>query len=126
MKKVKGFDVKAYQSRLRLLREIVSGGNQQEFAEKIGIPFKRWNNYERGYPVPRETAFILMEAFPGISVEWIWFGMMGNLSKFYSDRIKEAETMERERVIADATLARAKERVAAVASKRKRALHPAK
>lgn len=126
MKQVSGFDIKRYQQRLRLLREIVAGGNQQEFADKLGIPFKRWNNYERGYPVPRETAFALMEKFPGISVEWLWFGMVGNLSKHYADKIKEAEALDKERASAAATLTRARERVSDLDARRKKALHPAR
>lgn len=96
MKAIKGFDTAAYRQRLQLLREIVSGENQQEFAERLGIPFKRWNNYERGYPVPRETAFILMDKIKGLSVEWIWFGMTGNLSADFERKIKAAEAQRRE------------------------------
>lgn len=116
--KVTGFDVAAYQRRLKLLREVVSGENQQDFAERLGIPFKRWNNYERGYPVPRETAFILMSRFPGISIEWLWFGMTGNLSQSYAERIKAAEQAEREHAKALQALAKAQTKVKQTAKRR--------
>lgn len=122
--KIKGFDVEAYRHRLRLLREIISGANQTEFAEKLGIEFKRWSNYERGYPVPRETAFLLMEKFPGLSVEWIWFGWPGNLSAYYRDKIELAEKLDAERKRDEAALDKAKAKLVSVDAKRKKALYP--
>lgn len=113
------FDIGEYQHRLRMLREIISGENQQEFAERLGIPFKRWNNYERGYPIPRETAFILMEKFRGISVEWLWFGMEGNLSDFYRRRIRAAEEAERNHQKAVKALTKAESKVKEAATKRR-------
>jgi transcriptional regulator with XRE-family HTH domain len=125
LKKIDGFDVAGYVRRLRLLREIVSGENQTEFAGRLGIPFKRWSNYERGYPVPRETAFILMKAFPGISVEWLWFGMTGNLSNSYAEKIKRAEQLEKEQRQAARALEKAQARVKDAVAKRKKAIYPA-
>ena len=119
--KIAGFDTAAYQRRLKLLREIVSGENQQEFAERLGIPFKRWNNYERGYPVPRETAFLLMQRFPGISIEWLWFDMKGNLSPHYQARIEAAEKAEREHAKAVKALEKAQGKVKETATKRRSA-----
>jgi transcriptional regulator with XRE-family HTH domain len=119
--KIAGFDTAAYQRRLKLLREIVSGENQQDFAERLGIPFKRWNNYERGYPVPRETAFLLMQRFPGLSIEWLWFDMKGNLSPFYRDRIDAAEKAEREHAKALKALTKAQGKVKEAANKRRNA-----
>jgi hypothetical protein len=119
--KIAGFDTAAYQRRLKLLREIVSGENQQEFAERLGIPFKRWNNYERGYPVPRETAFLLMQRFPGISIEWLWFDMKGNLSPHYQARIEAAEKAEREHTKALKALEKAQGKVKEAATKRRSA-----
>jgi transcriptional regulator with XRE-family HTH domain len=102
------FIVEEYKERLKMLREIVSGENQQDFADRIGIPFKRWNNYERGYPIPRETAFILMEKFKGVSVEWIWFGMEGNLSTDFRQRILALEAARRDEITASRRLSKAK------------------
>jgi hypothetical protein len=123
--KVTGWDRAAYQRRLKLLREIISGENQQDFAERLGIPFKRWNNYERGYPVPRETAFALLQRFPGISVEWLWFGWEGNLSPSYIEKIKVAEKAEKEHAKAVSALTRAQAKVKETAKQRKRAVQSA-
>jgi transcriptional regulator with XRE-family HTH domain len=123
--RIEGFDTNAYKLRLRLLREIVSGENQADFAQRLGIPFKRWNNYERGYPVPRETAFLLMKRFPGLSVEWLWFGMTGNLSNFYQEKIKVAEGFEKERVAAERAASKAAAKLKEVTGKRKKAIYPA-
>ena len=66
------FDVEAYRRRLRILREITGGDGQTAFARRLGIAFKRWSNFERGYPLSREVAFLLHQKIPGISIEWIW------------------------------------------------------
>lgn len=125
MKKIDGFDVDGYQRRLRLLREIISGENQLDFAKRLGVPFKRWSNYERGYPVPRETAFLLMKKFPGISVEWVWFGMEGNLSQFYVKKIREAQTHEKELADAQRAYDKAQKKLQDATAKRRKAIHPA-
>jgi hypothetical protein len=124
--KIDGFDTKAYQRRLILLREIISGENQTDFAARLGIPMKRWSNYERGYPIPRETAFVIMNKFPGMSVEWIWFGAIGNLSEHYRKRIETAEKYLRDREAAEREVAKAQSRLADVAKKKARALPPAR
>jgi transcriptional regulator with XRE-family HTH domain len=98
MKHKREFKVEDYKHRLALLREIISGGEgQAEFAAKVGIPFKRWNSYERGYPIPRETAFLLLQKFDGISVEWLWFDMRGNLSEEFLRKLQEVEDLHRQR-----------------------------
>lgn len=80
-----------YVRRVCLIREIVSGDSQRDFAVKIGIDMKRWNNFERGFPVPRDVAFILVEKLPGMSVDWLWFGWEKNLSPEWRRKIKAAE-----------------------------------
>jgi hypothetical protein len=122
MRKVDGFDTAAYQERLRLLREIIAGENQSDFAKRLGIPFKRWSNYERGYPVPRETAFLIVSAFPGMSVEWIWWGWDGNLSKEFKAKIATAEAHQEEIAAAQRAVDQAAEKLRLVAAKRKKAI----
>jgi transcriptional regulator with XRE-family HTH domain len=95
VKKIEGFDVAAYQARLRLLREIISGESQADFAKRLGIPVKRWSNYERGYPVPRETAWALREKFQ-VSVEWIWWGWEANMPPRLLAKINVAQKHEKE------------------------------
>lgn len=110
---VKGWDVdvREYLFRLRVLRRVIAEDNQSEFADRIGIDMKRWNNYERGYPVPREVAFILLKKFPGLSIEWIWFGWPGNLSASFKEKIKAAEAIERQHQQATKQLKKAKGKV---------------
>jgi transcriptional regulator with XRE-family HTH domain len=81
------WDREAYRGRLRQLRAVY-GESQTEFAERLGIPFKRWNQYERGYPVSRQVAFILCKELPGFSIEWLWFGHEGGLGDNLKSRIK--------------------------------------
>lgn len=122
MKEVDGFDTEAYRERLRLLREIIAGENQMQFAKRLDIPFKRWSNYERGYPVPRETAFLIVKAFPGMSVEWIWWGWEGNLSTEYKNKIAAAEAHAREVMAAEQAVTAATEKLHQIAAKRRKAI----
>jgi transcriptional regulator with XRE-family HTH domain len=115
------FDANDYKYRLRLLREALSGENQQEFAERVGVPFKRWNTYERGYPIPRETAFLLIKQFDGISVEWLWFGMAGNMSPVILKRIAAIEDLHREREASAQDLKRAQAKVREVEARIRKA-----
>jgi transcriptional regulator with XRE-family HTH domain len=70
------FDKDKYRERLRLLRRVL-GMNQTEFAEFIGVGYKKWNHYESGYPVSRETAFLLHDKLRDvlpITIDWLWWG----------------------------------------------------
>jgi hypothetical protein len=116
IKKIRGFNAKSYKRRLKLFRIAVAGDGSEyqiDFAKKLGIDFKRWNNYERGYPVPREVAFLLRNKF-AMSVEYLWFGDEGNLSDTWKERLGAAEMTLREREEAETTFARAKAKLDSV------------
>ena len=65
--------------RLRLLRKAVSGDNQTAFAARLGIDVRRWNNFERGSPLSKEIAFLLVQKVPGISLDWIYLDRLETL-----------------------------------------------
>ena len=94
MTKKTSFDEAAYKRRLRVLRLIVAEGNNiNEFARRVEIDPKRWNNYERGKPLSRETAFWLWTKLK-LSAEWLWWGETGNLTPEWKERIKIIEAVE--------------------------------
>lgn len=67
--------------RLRVLRKYTKL-NQMEFAEHMGIPYKKWNHYERGYALPRDSAFALVRKFEGrLTLGWLWFGIPTGMEK---------------------------------------------
>ena len=51
--------------RLKALRFMIAGENQTSFAARIGIEVKRWNNFERGSPLSKEIAILLVQKIPG-------------------------------------------------------------
>jgi hypothetical protein len=106
------FVVEDYKYRLRLLREVYTGDSQPEFAKLIDIPFKRWNMYERGYPIARETAFRLIEKLEGVSVEWLWFGMEGNMSQDLLRRIDQIRNLHQEQRTISLTVESARAKLA--------------
>lgn len=67
------FDTEGYRRRIRALRKLYDM-NQTEFAAWTGIGYKKWNHYEQGYPIARESAWALRDKIIGISTDWIWFG----------------------------------------------------
>jgi hypothetical protein len=120
--KSQGFDVEGYRRRLRIMREIISGDNQTAFAKRLGLDFKRWSNYERGYPIPREVAFMLHDKFPGMSIEWIWFGSTASLAADYLHKIRLAEKFDLERDRDLAEVDRIQRKLDRTAARRKQAL----
>lgn len=100
------WNVEEYCRRIRLLRGLF-GESQTEFAFRLGIPFKKWNHYERGYPLSRETAFILQQKVPGISTDWIWFGNEKGLSDTLQRRLEGLMREDAQRIKNEKALARA-------------------
>ena len=63
--------------RLRILRHYIAGdeaGSRQRFATRIGLEYKRWNNFERGLPLNRDVAIHLVKAIHGLTLDWVYLG----------------------------------------------------
>jgi hypothetical protein len=69
----------AVSHRLKLLRVAFARENQTRFAARLGIGVTRWNAMENGHPLSKEVAFILVKAFPGITLDWLFLGNPGGL-----------------------------------------------
>ena len=91
---LENFDSEAYRNRIRVLRRLV-GMNQTQFADWLGIAYKKWNHYERGYPVSRETAFLLHRKIYWFSTDWLWHGDTKGLSAGTLEQIRAIEREER-------------------------------
>ncbi len=66
--------------RLKALRYMIAGENQTLFAAKIGIEVKRWNNFERGSPLSKEIAILLVQKIPGLTLDWLFLGKEDGLT----------------------------------------------
>jgi transcriptional regulator with XRE-family HTH domain len=97
LKQVGLFNVEDYKRRLRLMRAMY-GETQADFAKRVGVPFKRWNQYERGYPLPRDTAWLIRQKISTGILEWIWFGDETHLNPVFSNKLRAAEKTEAERL----------------------------
>jgi hypothetical protein len=63
--------------RLRVLRHYIAGneaGSRQRFAARVGLEYKRWNNFERGLPLNRDVAIHLVKAIHGLTLDWVYLG----------------------------------------------------
>lgn len=96
-----GQTIADYKDRVVLVRIAECGESQQEFADKIGIDMKRWNNYERGFPLPRDVAFLLWEKLD-LSIEWLWFGSERSLTADWKRKLKAAQR-DREKAVTPPT-----------------------
>lgn len=79
--------------RLSVLREAVAGENQTAFATRLGIEVKRWNNFERGYALSKEIAFLLVQKIPGVTLDWLWLGNESGLPLKLQMELAEAEKL---------------------------------
>jgi transcriptional regulator with XRE-family HTH domain len=86
---------------------IISGGNANEFARRLGIEPKRWANYERGMPFSREVAFLLWGKL-GVSPDWVWFGVEGNLDRAWKGAIEKVQKIDAKHREIDAAFEQAK------------------
>jgi hypothetical protein len=76
--------------RLKCLRMAVSGDNQTAFAAQLGIEANRWNNMERGSPLSKEVAFLIVRRFPDISFDWLFRGKDDHLTVKRQRELAEA------------------------------------
>jgi transcriptional regulator with XRE-family HTH domain len=67
-------DWNAVARRLRELREALGYDRQDKFAEAIGVEPPRYRNAERGLPLSRQLAQIIVAKFPGVREPWLYRG----------------------------------------------------
>ena len=99
-----------YLRRLRLMKHALGNLTQQQIAQSLDIDPKRWNNYERGYPVTRAVAWMLRDRH-SISIEWLWYGDERTMPKELMQKIHVADGLDDELKRAEAELAAAMEKV---------------
>lgn len=77
--------------RLKTLRAL-KGLSGPKFAEWLDIEYPRWNNFERGYPLPTSIALELCRRVPGLTLDWIYRGRPEGLTLDLADRLGELES----------------------------------
>lgn len=66
--------------RLKCLRWAIARDNQTRFAAHLNIDAKRWNNFERGSPLSKDVALKIVQAWPDISLDWLFRGLDDHLT----------------------------------------------
>jgi hypothetical protein len=75
--------VESETGRCILLREVMGfrgHGSQKAFAEHLGISEDRWGNFERGHPLSKEVAILLVQKCPGVTLDWLLLGKVEGLT----------------------------------------------
>lgn len=75
--------------RLKRLRMAYGFETSTAFAAHLGIGYQRWNAFENGFPLSREVAFVLVKKFPGVSLDWLYFGKIDALPLELARRLGE-------------------------------------
>ena len=71
---------KAVERRLTHLRGCLGYRRMDAFADFLGISKTRWNNFECGFPLSKDAAFLLVQKVPGLTLDWLYFGKTAGLS----------------------------------------------
>jgi transcriptional regulator with XRE-family HTH domain len=75
--------------RLRLAKGFKSGA---EFARFLGVSKGRWNNFERGFPMPKEIIELLCKKkIPGLTSDWLYWGDAGGLTVELQRQLEELD-----------------------------------
>lgn len=91
---------KATANRLRTLRAAYGITSQKLMAERLKIEHSRYNNMENSAPLSKEVALSLVLEFPGLTLDWLYFGRTSGLTVSVADRIAAAEA-QREQSASD-------------------------
>ena len=78
----------AVTERLQRLRRAFNGDNQTKFAQRIGVHPQRWHHVEKGGALSKQLAIELVRRIPGMSLDWLFFGALGNLSNSLTARLE--------------------------------------
>lgn len=74
---------------MQRLREAMGYPEQTAWARHLGITVARWNNVEGGMPVSIEVATILVNKFPGLTLDWIYRGSVAGLTVDIATKLGE-------------------------------------
>jgi hypothetical protein len=69
--------------RLRRLQEAIEGadrGATARMARRLGVSIQRWRNVIRGLPLGMDLTHRLVTRFPGLTLDWLWFGRTDGMS----------------------------------------------
>lgn len=75
--------------RLVRLREALGIPTQTAMAVALGIKVSRWNNFERGTPLSLDVAIRICRRFPGVTMDWLFFGNPAGLPLELAKRLGE-------------------------------------
>lgn len=78
--------------RIRRLKKALGYDTTTAFAKKIGVSLARLNGVENGNPLGRDLANRLVQAVPGLTTDWLWYGVEGGLSVALARLLDEVDT----------------------------------
>lgn len=78
--------------RLRELRRAERIPTAVAFAERLGATTSRYGNIEAGsYALSIKVAHALVDAIPGMTLDWLYYGREGGLDLSLRDRLRAAK-----------------------------------
>jgi hypothetical protein len=73
--------------RLKHLRETLGYPTPKAFSAALGIEFNRWNNIELKGPLSISVAMKVVNRFPGVTLDYLYFGKTDGLSVAMARRL---------------------------------------
>lgn len=73
--------------RLKHLREAFGYPTQTAFCAALGVQLNRWNNIERGEPLSIRVAMTIINRFPGLTLDYLYFGKTDGLTVSMARRL---------------------------------------
>ncbi|WKA31580.1 hypothetical protein [Bradyrhizobium roseum] len=61
-------------ARLKLLRKTLGYNTAMAFAAFLEMGYTTYHPFEKGKPLSREAAFLMVRKIPGLSLDWLYFG----------------------------------------------------
>src|SRR5262245_49927176 len=74
-------------ARVKLIRLVQGYATSKEFAAVLKVKPSRLHNIERGFPLSIDVALRLVEAVPGLTLDWLYLGRDNGLTVDLARRI---------------------------------------
>ncbi|MEY9493714.1 hypothetical protein [Bradyrhizobium elkanii] len=88
---INDYEREATAQRLTVVRTLHAGDNKAEFARRLKILPSRWNNFERGWPLTMNVAYLLVKFDDRLSISYLTHGQMGDVAPELRSKLKALE-----------------------------------
>lgn len=78
-------------SRITILWKAAGYPSSAAFARALGVSPPRVSNVEGGLPLSKDLAFKIVRTIPGMTTDWLWYGIADGLPLQLAQKLGEAQ-----------------------------------